>query len=148
MNNFELDQAARDMAAGKTQYQLARELLLAREKNKVRRVDSADLDRFREAANRAAPPASTVMFEMIALIEAQEVALNPKTALEIEYLRPKAGEVVRIPHTAEYIFGWKDPRKMTEAELIADYLMRGYLMRRSPDTFEEAIDALHEGEKS
>lgn len=72
MNNFELDQAARDMAAGKTQYQLAKELLLEREKNKVRRVDSADLDRFREAANEATPPASTVMFEMIEIIEGME----------------------------------------------------------------------------
>lgn len=68
MNNFELDQAARDLVESNTPYHLAKELLLEREKNKVRHIDSANLDRFREAANRAAPPASTVMFEMIALI--------------------------------------------------------------------------------
>jgi len=34
----------------------------------------AQLDRFREAANRAAPPASTVMFEMIARIEEMDAA--------------------------------------------------------------------------
>jgi hypothetical protein len=32
------------------------------------------LDRFREAANEATPPASTVMFEMIALIEGMDSA--------------------------------------------------------------------------